>query len=161
MRVLGQHEQAEAGAVGGDHPDTAGAADEQVAGRIDLDPVDGVGTGLAGEVDELDGVGQVAGGVDVVAHDDLVVEVPVADVQVALVGREGDPVRAGELVGQQRDLAVTSAEHAAERQLAVGVVGLLGEAERRVGEEQRAVGAEHQVVGAVQPPALVARRRAR
>ena len=39
---------------------------------------------------------------DVVAHHDLVVVVPVADVEVALVGRERQPVRAFELVRDER-----------------------------------------------------------
>src|SRR6516165_7583545 len=47
---LGEGEPAEDGPGRVDHPDATRAAHEQVAGPVDLDAVDGVVAGLAGEI---------------------------------------------------------------------------------------------------------------
>ena len=90
-------------------------------------------------------------GVD--SEDELAVGIPVADVEPALVGREGEPVGACQLVGDERDLTVAHAVDAAERELRVRGVG---EPEGWVGEEERPIRAVDEVVRAVQPPAFVA-----
>ena len=126
-----------------------------VAGRIDLEPVDGVLTLGAGHVEEHLATGHRAAIVERVPHDDLFGGVPVADVEVALIGRQRDAIRPRQLRGNQRHLAVAHGEDAAERQLLLRVCECRGQAERRVGEVQGPVGGVHEVVGAVQPLAVI------
>src|SRR5205823_13997047 len=94
VRRLRQLDGVEVAPVGRDDPHAAGSAGVDVAGRVDLQAVDGVLPGRAGHVEQ-----DIRGSLrEVVALDDLRVRVPVADVQVALVGREGDAVRPGQRV---------------------------------------------------------------
>src|SRR5512141_1019363 len=79
VRVFWRLDRAQMFAVGGDHPDAAGAADVEVAALVDLDAVDGILAGRFGHVEEDFAVGRVALGVDVVTHDDLFLRIPVAD----------------------------------------------------------------------------------
>src|SRR5215207_5352581 len=133
VRILGQLDQPELLAPGRQDPDAAGTADVEVAVAVDLDAVDGVLARRVGHVvEDLAAADGVAVGVDLVAHHDLALDVPVADVEVALVGREREPVRAAELVGDERHGAVACFEDAAERQLLGGVVEGVGQPERRV-----------------------------
>jgi hypothetical protein len=115
------------------NPDAARAADVEVAVAIDLDAVDGVLARRVGHVvEDLAGADRVARGVELVAHHDLALEVPVADVQVALIRREREAVGPAELVANERDGDVADLEDAAERKLLGRVVERVGQPEGRV-----------------------------
>src|SRR5918911_4783863 len=79
VRALRQPERAEVPPVGAEHPDAAGAADVQVAGLVDLEPVNGILARRTGHIEQDPAVGRVTGRVERVAHHDLPPRVPVAD----------------------------------------------------------------------------------
>ena len=80
----------------------------------------------------------------------------VGDVKRLFVGRKGDAVGPGHVLGQQRQLAVLGdAVDAAEIEFAGGVVPVLFQAVGRIGEIKIAVGFEDEIVGAVEAFALV------
>src|SRR6266568_3274584 len=81
--------------------------------------------------------------VERVAHNDLAIRVPVADVEVAFVRGQRDAIRPGQFRGDERDRAVADPEDAAERQFLFRVAEQAGEAERRVGEVQGPVPGVH------------------
>jgi len=59
--------------------------------------------------------------VERVAHNDLAIRVPVADVEVAFVRGQRDAIRPGQFRGDEEDHAVADPEDAAERQPLLGV----------------------------------------
>ena len=93
----GVHDRAEMFAFGRNDLQTAGSGDITIAGGIDLDAVDGVFAFERREVKEQLAVRDRPSGAEFVAPNDFAVVVPIADIQIFLVGRKGDAVRAGKL----------------------------------------------------------------
>ena len=122
VRRLRQAEGSEVLAGGRDDPDPARPAGVEVARLVDLESVDRVLAVGGRHVEQHARVGHPAIGAELVAHHDLAVGVPVSDVEVALVGGEGEAVGPLELVGDQQHPAVADGEHAAEPKLLVGIV---------------------------------------
>src|SRR5262249_33663185 len=85
--------------------------------------------------------------------------VPVADVQVLLVGREDDAVRAFELAGEQPQSPIPPGEDPTKGQFLPRVVKKFRQAKGWVREIQRPVGAVDEIVRAVEALALVAIRQ--
>src|SRR5439155_5585050 len=98
VRILRKAKHAEPLAVWRQNPDPAGPADVEPALDVDLDPVDRVLPGRVRQVAENLAVARLR----VVAHHGLVVEIPVADVEPALVWREREAARTGEPVREER-----------------------------------------------------------
>src|ERR671932_244409 len=81
VRVLRQLQEPEPLALGRDDPYAARPADVEVAGAVDLEPVDRVlARGRGHVVEHLAGAGHLARLVERIAQDDLALRVPVADV---------------------------------------------------------------------------------
>src|SRR5215472_6228369 len=136
VRALGKPEGAQVVAAGREQPDAGRPAHVEVAGRVDLEPVDGVLTLGAGHVEELLGGGHRPGAVEGVTHNDLAIGVPVTDVEVTFVRGQRDAVRPGQFRGDERDRAVADPEDPAERQFLLRIGERGGQSERRVGEVQ-------------------------
>src|SRR5215469_13475723 len=85
VRALGKPQRGEMLPAGREQPDAGRPAHVQVAGRVDLQPVDGVLTPGACHVEELLGCGHRPGAVERVPHNDLAIGIPVADIEVAFV----------------------------------------------------------------------------
>src|SRR5438128_4145440 len=137
---LGRLDRAEVLPLGGDEPDATRSRDEEVTLPIDLHAVEGLFAGCLRHVEEAATIRQLAAlRPDLVAHHHLALLVPVRDVQEALVGRERDPVRSGEIRRHELQLAVVQAEHAAERELLARIVEGLRQPEWRVREVKGAV----------------------
>src|SRR5215470_11590430 len=116
VRALWKPQGAQVVAAGREQPDAGRPAHVEVAGRVDLEPVDGVLTLGAGHVEELLGRGHRPGAIECIPHDDLAIGVPVADVQVAFVWGQRDAVRPSQFRGDERNLTAADPEDAAERQ---------------------------------------------
>src|SRR6516162_7564137 len=99
--ALRQLEGAQVLAARREHPDPAWAAHVHVAGRVDLEPVDGVLALGAGDVEESLGTDHRPAAVKLVPHNDLALRVPVPDVEVALVRGQCDAVRPGQIGGDE------------------------------------------------------------
>ena len=131
-----------------------------VRGRVQVTLLVGLHA-VRGGLDEDPAAGDAVVLVDVVRQD-----LPAAaDVERALVGRQGDAVRAAapRVPLHQRELPVLDAVDAGMEQLARGAVAPVAHAGRHVGEEDGAARARHEIVRAVQPLAVeaVGQHRAR
>src|SRR5436305_8399074 len=156
--VLGCEDAAEQLAVARDDVQPAGAGDPQVAVLVELLAVRD--TRLQAEALHL--VDDVSAAQRAVRADGEAADVPavgVVDPERLLIGREAEPVRLLEVVGEQRELAVgRDAVDAAEVQLLLALDAEAGPAAvGRIGEDDRAVGCDHDVVGAVELLALPVR----
>src|SRR5262245_1470478 len=105
-------------AVSVENPHPAGCGEIQIPSSVDFDPIERfVAWNLARQIDE-----RFAGtDTSVPAHPEaghgLGRRIPVADIQVILIGREGDSVRTLQVPGDELQLSGVPAEYAAPRQL--------------------------------------------
>src|SRR5438445_2301165 len=91
-------------ALGRNNPEAAGSRYIKVALLINLHAVECVFTLSRRHVEKDFSVRQSAIGVHFVSHDDLLLSVPIVDVEVLLIWREGQTVRSLQIGGQQLDL---------------------------------------------------------
>src|ERR1051326_7924324 len=144
-------------AFGRNDPQAARTRDVQITSLIDLHSVECVFTFSRGHIKEDFAINKTSVRLNFIPHDDLFLCVPVVDVEVLLVWREGESVRASEVSGKQLDSFPIWRDsiHAAVRQFLARVVKEFWKAEWRVGEVKRAIGLVDQIVRAVEPLAVV------
>src|SRR5205823_2166744 len=88
-------------ALGRNNPEAAGSRYVQISLLINLHAVECVFALGRGHVEKDFSVRQSAIGVHFVSHDDLLLSVPIVDVEVLLIWREGQTVRSLQIGGQQ------------------------------------------------------------
>ena len=135
----------------------AAPAAPQVAIAVHLEAVQGA---LVSGIDQLGLVAHRAVGIDVIAPDAAVGRaLPLHNVQLLLIGREGQAVGIDDVGDDRRQLAVgTNAVDIGRGLLWLGAEAfpLAVDAEQRVGEPDGVVGLNHDVVGRIELLALIA-----
>ena len=154
--MLGRDDRAEMLACWREDPETSGSGDVDIPTLIDLHAVDRVFARGARHVEEDAAVGERAVRVHVVTHHHFLLLIPVPDVQVLLVRRERQAVRAAQLLADQLELLSRQPKDAAEWQFLARIVGELRQSKRGIGEVQRAVRFVDEIVRAVQSLAFEA-----
>src|SRR5437879_13820612 len=91
-------------ALGRNNPEAAGSRYVQISLLINLHAVECVFTLSRRHVEKDFSVRQSAIGVHFVSHDDLLLSVPIVDVEVLLIWRDGQTVRSLQIRGEQIDL---------------------------------------------------------
>src|SRR5688572_2431293 len=135
-------------------PQPSRARDVHIPQPIDLDAVYRVLAWCGRHVEEDAAPRQRSIGAHVVPHHDLLLLIPIPDVEVLLVWRERQAVGPTQNGAEQLQLAVGEPEYARERQLPAWIVGELWQAERGIGEVKRTIGLVNEVVRAVQASAV-------
>src|SRR5215470_187448 len=154
--MLGTNNRSEVFSSRRNDPEPAGAGGIDVAKVIDFQAIPGVLARLNGCVEKERFVRKRPVRLDVITENDFFLLVPIVDIEIFLIGREREPVRACQISADEFKLAVDQAIDAAEGKLLTRIVEELRQAEGRVGKVQRAVGAIHEIVRAVEALALVA-----
>src|SRR6266481_1659802 len=136
MRMLWADNRAQMLALRGDNPQTTGARHVKIALLIDLHPVERVLAFSRPHIEADFSVRQRSIRLYLVPHDDLFLLIPVVYVEVLLVGRECEPIRPAQFLGQQLDVVPVwrHPEDAAVGQFFTWIVEKLRESERRIGE---------------------------
>src|SRR5205823_9296449 len=128
----------------------AWTGDVKVSGLVDFHSIEGVLTGRACHVEKDSAVTDRAIGLDVITHHYLLILVPVADVEIFLVGRKSDAVRSGEILRHELEIPIFHGEDATEGQLLARIVEELWQTKWRIGEVERSVAAVNKIVRAIQ-----------
>src|SRR5437868_4518851 len=145
-------------ALGRNNPEAAGSRYVQISLLINLHAVECVFALGRGHVEKDFSVRQSAIGVHFVSHDDLLLSVPIVDVEVLLIWREGQTVRSLQIGGQQLDLLAIwrDAEYTAVGQFFTWIIEELRQPKRWIGEIQRSIRLVDEIVGTVEPPPFIA-----
>src|SRR5438552_1470371 len=154
--MLRTDDRSEMFSFGRKDPESAGARGIDVAEAIDFQSVPSVFARLAGCVEKSGFVCERSVWLNFVTQDDFFLVVPIVNVEIFLVGREREPIRARQIGAYEFQFAMDQAVDAAEWKLLAPIVEKLRQAERRIGKVERAVGAINEIVRAVEPLALVA-----
>src|SRR5262245_57165160 len=108
--------------VGRENPYAARPGDEQIAITIDFHSVERLLAWRRRHVEEDGAVLQAAVGGDLIPHHHLLRGVPVGHIEVALVRRERDAVRPGEIPCHEPQLSIREPEYPAETQVLTWIV---------------------------------------
>src|SRR5881628_356192 len=150
-RFLGRLDGAEVPARRRHDPDAPGSRGVDVPPLIYLQAIPRLLARIGSRVYEHGPVRQTAVRPHLVAHDHLLLHVPVVHIQVFFVGGEREPIRPEQVGAHDLQAAVLEQEDTAELQLLARIVVELRQPERRIGEIECAVRPVDEVVGAVQP----------
>ena len=123
-------------ALRGNDPQSTGTRHVQIALLINLHPIERVLAFSRRHIEEDFSVRQRSIRLYLVPHDDLFLLIPVVYVEVLLVGRECEPIRPAQFLGQQLDVVPIwrHPEDAAVGQFFTWIIEKLRESERRIGE---------------------------
>ncbi len=135
---------------GGQDPKPPRPGDVEISLLVHLDSVDGIVTGCRGHVEEDDAGAERAVRRHFVAHDELLLLVPVPHVEKPLVRGERDPVGPRELRRPEANLPLDHGEDTTEGQLLPAIFEELRQPKGRIGEEEAAVRTIDEVVRAIQ-----------
>src|SRR5262249_43411180 len=106
---------------------------------VDLDPIQRIFAFSMGHVEEEPAIRKGPVSTDLIAHDDFLVVIPVADIEIFLVRREGNTIGTLEIGAHQLQFSFVEAEDAAVGQFLSRVAIEFGKSKRRVSEEQRPI----------------------
>src|SRR6185437_6626760 len=160
VRVLRRNDRAEVFGLGRDDPYPVGACDVQIALLVDLHAVEGRRAWRGSHIEEDFAFGERSFRLHLIPHDYLMSKVPIVDIEIFLVWREGEAIGAFQIGCEQANVFAIRAyaKHSAVGQFFAGIIRVFGQAEWRIGKVKRAVGFVDQIVGAVEPLAVVAVR---
>src|SRR5271165_465231 len=158
MRMLRAGNRPQVFAVWRDDPYSAGTRHVEITLLVDLHPIEGI-LAFSRSHNEKDFAARESSiRVNFVTQDDLPLLLPVVHVEVFLIGRESEPVRAAKILRDQLDgfPVRRHAKDPAIGQLFPWIIEELRQSKWRIGEIQRSVRLVDEIVGTVESLSFIA-----
>src|SRR5271157_4811759 len=158
MRMLRAGNRPQVFAVWRDDPYSAGTRHVEITLLVDLHPIEGILAFSRSHIEKDFAARESSIRVNFVTQDDLPLLLPVVHVEVFLIGRESEPVRAAKILRDQLDgfPVRRHAKDPAIGQLFPWIIEELRQSKWRIGEIQRSVRLVDEIVGTVEPLSFIA-----